>query len=152
MDYIQSILIIALEVICCKIFYESFANKRHNNRLKNILIFLSIVIAIFLCAIFFGDVLLIKEALIMFVSGTIISLYVDVPIWRSISISLLFQGLLLLVDYVYYLGTIILLERIRLTNPDYSPLWGVVIALSKLSLFLTFWIKYDIIETLKSRF
>ena len=34
-SYIQSIMMIILEVICCKIFFESFAEKRSKNSLRN---------------------------------------------------------------------------------------------------------------------
>ena len=34
-SYIQSIMMIILEVICCKIFFESFAEKRSKNNYRN---------------------------------------------------------------------------------------------------------------------
>lgn len=36
-SYIQSIMMIILEVICCKIFFESFAEKRSKNNHRNLL-------------------------------------------------------------------------------------------------------------------
>ena len=43
-SYIQSIMMIILEVICCKIFFESFAEKRSKNNYRNYSIILGTVI------------------------------------------------------------------------------------------------------------
>ena len=34
-NYIQSIMLTVLEIICCKIFFESFAEKRSENNWRN---------------------------------------------------------------------------------------------------------------------
>ena len=43
-NYIQSIMLTVLEIICCKIFFESFAEKRSENNWRNCSIILGTVI------------------------------------------------------------------------------------------------------------
>ena len=49
-SYIQSIMMIILEVICCKIFFESFAEKRSKNNYRNYSIILGIVVCEYVIA------------------------------------------------------------------------------------------------------
>ena len=52
-SYIQSIMMIILEVICCKIFFESFAEKRSKNNYRNYSIILGIVVCEYVIASLF---------------------------------------------------------------------------------------------------
>ena len=49
-DYIQDIVLIILELICCKIFFESFGKKRCENVWKNCAILFSLIVCGYLTA------------------------------------------------------------------------------------------------------
>ncbi len=60
-SYIQSIMLIILEVICCKIFFfESFAEKRSKNNYRNYSIILGTVICGYVIASLFYDKFVLK--------------------------------------------------------------------------------------------
>ena len=59
-SYIQSIMVIILEVICCKIFFESFAEKRSKNNWRNYSIILGIVVCEYVIASLFYDKFILK--------------------------------------------------------------------------------------------
>ena len=50
-NYIQSIMLTVLEIICCKIFFESFAEKRSENNWRNCSIILGTVICGYIIAL-----------------------------------------------------------------------------------------------------
>ena len=60
-SYIQSIMMIILEVICCKIFFESFAEKRSKNNYRNYSIILGIVVCEYVIASLFYDKFILKR-------------------------------------------------------------------------------------------
>ena len=62
-SYIQSIMMIILEVICCKIFFESFAEKRSKNNYRNYSIILGIVVCEYVIASLFYDKFILKQIL-----------------------------------------------------------------------------------------
>ena len=62
-SYIQSIMMIILEVICCKIFFESFAEKRSKNNYRNYSIILGIVVCEYVIAPLFYDKFILKQIL-----------------------------------------------------------------------------------------
>ena len=66
-NYIQSIMLMVLEIICCKIFFESFAEKRSENNWRNCSIILGIVICGYIIALLFYDQFVLKQVLVIIV-------------------------------------------------------------------------------------
>ena len=103
LTYVESILVIIMETVCCKLFYEAFAKKRNEDRLNDYLFIVLLSGTNFMLVYFVGQNMLVKQILIILVTGLIMFMYADIKLWKSFCIALLFQSLLLAVDYMFYL-------------------------------------------------
>lgn len=137
LNYIESILVIITETVCCKLFFEAFAKKRNEDRLNDYLFIILLSGMNFLLVRFVGENMLVKQTLVILVTGLIMFLYADIKLWKSFCIALLYQGLLLAVDYVFYLYSLFMSERYSLSVSGYEFSWDMSTALAKLTLFLT---------------
>lgn len=101
--HIESILIIVLEILCCKIFYETFGLKRYMERK-----FISVVQILLLCvAVILSSYTLRKNFILrQFLNIVIISIimcwHVAIDYRKSVFLALLFEGLMLSVDYMAF--------------------------------------------------
>ena len=60
--YIQSLLIMMLEILCCKIFFEAFGIKREeNNCWKNYSIVIGLTVLCYFIAMIFRDYFIVKQ-------------------------------------------------------------------------------------------
>ena len=64
-DYVLSIVLTVVEMICCKMFFEAFAPKRSQNMLKNCGIFAGMVISAMIVVTLSGDKFIMKQILIV---------------------------------------------------------------------------------------
>lgn len=108
-DYIKSFLIVLLEVMSCKIFFESFAEKKNERGWgKNFVIIVLLMIAIYLLASIFNRYFLIRQITVILSISLLMFLYLKITLRKSFLLAILFQGLLLAVDYLVFLlnGTV----------------------------------------------
>lgn len=102
--YIESLLIVIYEIFCCKIFFEIFAEKRdEHNLLKNYGSIVGLITFVYLAALFLSEYFLVKQALIIIVTALLMLLYLEINLGKSIILSAIFQGLLLVLDYLSFL-------------------------------------------------
>ena len=99
LSYIQGIMLAALEIICCKIFFESFGKKRRDSNWQNCAIIFCTIICCYLVVLTFHNKFILKQILIIAMIALFMSVYVKVQLIKSIVLSLLFQGLLLSIDW-----------------------------------------------------
>ena len=137
LTYVESILVIIMETVCCKLFYEAFAKKRNEDRLNDYLFIILLSGLNFTLVYFVGENMLVKQTLIILVTGLIMFMYADIKLWKSFCIALLFQSLLLAVDYMFYLYYLFMNERISLSFSGYEFSGDLSDALAKLTLFMT---------------
>lgn len=137
LTYVESILVIIMETVCCKLFYEAFAKKRNEDRLNDYLFIVLLSGTNFMLVYFVGQNMLVKQILIILVTGLIMFMYADIKLWKSFCIALLFQSLLLAVDYMFYLYYLFMNERISLSFSGYEFSGDLSDALAKLTLFMT---------------
>ena len=137
LNYLESISVIIMETVCCKLFFEAFAKKRNEDRLNDYLFIILLSGMNFLLVYFVGENLLVKQGLIILVTGLVMFMYADIKLWKSFCIAILFQSLLLAVDYVFYLYHIFMNERFSLSVSGYEFSGNLSDALAKLTLFMT---------------
>lgn len=87
-SYIQSIMMIILEVICCKIFFESFAEKRSKNNYRNYSIILGIVVCEYVIASLFYDKFILKQILAIVAVAVFMCFYFKIHFGKAIILSL----------------------------------------------------------------
>lgn len=98
--YIRSLLIVLLEKLCCKIFFEIFEEKRNEKQnMINTIIMAVLVLFVFLMVVLLADYLILKAILIITITSIFMYMIFRIHIVKSFILSILYQGLLLVVDY-----------------------------------------------------
>ncbi len=134
--YIQGIMLTILEIICCKIFFESFGEKRSENNWRNISIILGTIICGYAIALLFYDQFILKQVLVIVVIALFMSFYLKIYFRKAIILSLLFQGLLLSIDYFTLWLNVSLFNSIEEINNSHFVGGSLIIVLAKIILFL----------------
>lgn len=137
LNYVQGIMLTALEIICCKIFFESFGKKRYESSLRNCIIIFSTIISCYLIVLTFYNKFILKQILVIVAIALFMSVYVKVKVIKSIVLSLLFQGLLLSIDYLTFWVNISLFKSIADINKSYLIGASMIVVMAKLVLFMT---------------
>ena len=135
-NYIQSIMLTVLEIICCKIFFESFAEKRSENNWRNCSIILGTVICGYIIALLFYDQFVLKQMLAIVVIALFMSFYFKIHLKKAIIVSLLFQALLLSVDYFTLWLNVSLFHSVAEINESHFVGGSLITVLAKIILFL----------------
>ena len=135
-DYLQNWCIIYFEVICCKIFFETFGAKRRKLSIAaeygacaGLAFITSLLVALL------GDYLLWKTIAIICLWVTAMYFYIEIQIWQAIAMDVLFHGILMAMDYVSYavINTFCINDN---TQIQYSEAMGMlVVSLGKVILF-----------------
>ena len=136
LNYIQGIILTALEIICCKIFFESFGKKRRDSNWQNFAIIFCTIICCYLVALIFYNKFILKQILVIVMIALFMSAYVEVQLIKSIILSLLFQGLLLSVDYLTLWVNVSLFKSIADINESHLIGASMITVVSKIFLFL----------------
>lgn len=137
LNYVQGIVLTALEIICCKIFFESFGKKRYESSTRNCIIIFSTIISCYLVVLALYNKFIIKQILVIVAIALFMSVYVKVKLIKSIVLSLLFQGLLLSIDYLTFWVNISLFKSIADINKSYLIGASMIVVMAKLVLFMT---------------
>ena len=137
LNYVQGIVLTALEIICCKIFFESFGKKRCESSTRNCIIIFSTIISCYLVVLALYNKFIIKQILVIVAIALFMSVYVKVKLIKSIVLSLLFQGLLLSIDYLTFWVNISLFKSIADINKSYLIGASMIVVMAKLVLFMT---------------
>lgn len=135
--YIHGFMLVLIEVFCCKIFFEAFAeNKMERNILFSYTWLLGMVIYDYLLALVLYHQFALKQILI--ISGIIFFMrrYFYLHIRKAVLLSLLFQGLLLSVDYLSLWLNVTLFHSIAEINQTYYIGGNLLAVLTKVFLFM----------------
>ena len=136
LNYIQGIMLTALEIICCKIFFESFGKKRREYNWQDCAIIFCTIICCYLVALIFYNKFILKQILVIVMIALFMIAYVKVQLIKSIILSLLFQGLLLSVDYLTLWVNVSLFKSIADINESHLIGASMITVVSKIFLFL----------------
>ena len=136
LNYIQGIILTALEIICCKIFFESFGKKRRESNWLNCAIIFCTIICCYSVALIFYHKFILKQIPAVIMIASFMSLYVKIQFRKAIVLSLLFQGLLLSVDYLTLWVNVSLFKSIADINESHLIGASMITVVSKIFLFL----------------
>lgn len=136
LNYIQGIMLTILEMICCKIFFETFGKKRTENNYKNYGIILGLIISIYTLALLFYEKFFVKQILVVIVIALFMIMYLKIRFDKALILSLLFQGLLLSVDYITLWLNVSLFLSIEEIDEMHYVGGSLVTVLAKIMLFL----------------
>lgn len=131
--YVQNLIIVVLEILCCKIFFESFGQKRDlENSGRSISIFIALTLFVYIAAVFFHDYFIMRQLLIIIVTAGLMYWNFEISLLKSFIISALYQGLLLAVDYF----TLFICFTVFHTMEEVGHSGSIIVVLSKIVLFL----------------
>lgn len=136
LNYIQGIMLTALEMICCKIFFETFAEKRSENNWRNRGMILGLITLAYSLALLLYKFFLIRQITVIIVITIVMVLYLKIHFGKALILSLLFQGLLLSVDYFTLWVNVSLYHSIEETSESYYIGGSMISILAKILLFL----------------
>lgn len=136
LNYIQGIMLTILEMICCKILFETFGKKRTENNYKNYGIILGLIISIYSLALLFYEKFFVKQILVVIVIALFMIMYLKIRFDKALILSLLFQGLLLSVDYITLWLNVSLFHSIEEIDEMHYVGGSLVTVLAKIMLFL----------------
>ncbi|WP_236354713.1 sensor histidine kinase [Konateibacter massiliensis] len=128
--------IIIIEILCCKIFYETFDKNMRFNKFVSYCLIVLLMILVYLLAILLPEHFLIKQILIILLTAFIMSIYSDVTIKKSIVLSLTFQSILLVIDYCTYSIISYWIFTYKNIEARYLSFEMLIVVFGKLCLFL----------------
>lgn len=135
--YVESFLIIVLEILCCSIFYGIFGKWRGKKEGWN-KVFLVVILSLltFLSSMLFSDYLVIKIMMSILEITVIMYAFMKVSFMKSLILSFLFEGILLLVDYFTFLLSRTIFKDIVGIDDMSGIQGGLLILLGKALLFV----------------
>lgn len=135
--YVSSLAIIIFEVFCCKMFFESFClTSKDNFSIKKIFILMVQVAGYYGCGLMLSQWLVVKQLAACIITAGIMSIYYKISLKKSAILSMLYLGLVLLVDYVVYAGNRIMFSGAGEVQGGYVLAGNLVIILDKIILFI----------------
>lgn len=135
-DLLAGIAVTALEMICCKLFFEAFGRKRSENILRTSVIIIGLIAWIYFLAMLFYYDFLAKEILIIISTAVFMWLYVEINIGKTMILSLLFQALLLSIDYLALWLLVRLFDSIAQMSETGYAVSYMITALAKIFLLV----------------
>lgn len=135
--YVESVLIIVLEVMCCRIFYGAFGKKRKKDSrwIEHVLLFL-LILEFFCSALLFEQIVLLK--VFMVIVGVAIVMYyiIEISFIKSLIMAFLYEGLMCVVDYLTFLFCVTVFKGVAEIDNIYYIQGGLLVLLDKITLFL----------------
>lgn len=101
-ELMQSVLLVFIEIMCCKIFYETFGKIRYKGWI-NIIQFVLLLGSMCLIAFGFSDHFSIRQIAIVLMFSVFMLWHVKISLKKSFVLAILFDALLLAMDYLIYL-------------------------------------------------
>ena len=101
-ELMQSVLLVFIEIMCCKIFYETFGKVRYKGWI-NIMQFVLLLGSMCLIAFGFSNHFTIRQIAIVLIFSVFMLWHVKISLKKSFVLAILFDALLLAMDYLIYL-------------------------------------------------
>lgn len=135
-ELMQSVLLIFIEAICCKSFFEAFGKIRHKGWIN---IIQTLLLLSSMC--FYSHILsrhfVLRQIVAIFVFSLFMYWHVKISLKKSFILAILFEALLLAMDYLIYLIS----KRFSLSSESLGQQYeiglAIVYLLAKVILFLT---------------
>lgn len=141
--YIFSLAIIAFEVICCKMFFESFCDTlKEDKKYKRATLLLVLILIYYICGLTLSKWIILKQVCAIISTAIIMHFYFKIGLRKSTVLAILYHGLLVLVDYLAYIGNNAIISREGVVAHEYALKGNLIIIFCKVISFLCIlWIK-----------
>ena len=136
MDFV----IIILEVVCCQMFFDVFHYEgRSNKRLftKKFTAVCIMVVSCYIIARIFNERILLKEIIVFFLIVVTMTFVRRIPWRKSVVLSLLFQGILVAMEYLALIFVKIMIPDVENMSSIEETLGRIIIIVDLLFCFMT---------------
>lgn len=134
-DIMQSILLMLIELMCCKIFFETFGKIRYKGWI-NILQFVLLLSSICFLSYSFSGHFVIRQIAIILIVSIFMLWHVEISLRKSFVLAILFDALLLALDYLIYMISRWIPLDSELPGQQYAIGRSLVYLLGKAILFI----------------
>ncbi len=132
-DLLEGYLIVVLEIICCKIFFDTFCKQNISIRCNQFLCFFSLSIVDFIIVLVLSEYFFFKEFSVILVTSIAMTFYTQKSMKKNIVLTIIYQGILLITDYITIIIKSIFFPGIDVT---FAITGIMVLLLDKIILFL----------------
>jgi len=102
--YFKSLIFIVIEMFCYKLFFEIFTvPKNYKYKIINTLLFSLLILSDFILVVYLSNDFILKQLAVILVFCFYMLLLFEVTFFKSLALSIMFQGLLLITDYLFWL-------------------------------------------------
>lgn len=134
-DLMAEILIIFFEVFCCKIFFEIFGKVRYKGWI-NIVQMIALGCSVFITSRVLSDLFIIKQIVMISIFAMFMFWHIKISIKKSFILALLYQAMILSIDYLIYFISINLFPVSETAGKKYSLENVLIILVGKIAAFL----------------
>lgn len=135
--YIESVLIIIFEILCCKLFYGAFGAKRYQEKdLINIMQILLLCVCAILSSYFLIGYFLIRQLFNVIIVSVVMYWHICISYKKSVFLAILYEGLLLSSDYIAFSINTKLFSSNNIISQNYGTEGMLVTLFGKTILFL----------------
>ena len=113
---LEGYLIIILEIICCKIFFDTFCKQNISARYSQLLYFFILSIADLIIALLLNKCFILKEFFVTLITSIVMKFYTEKSLKRNIVLTIIYQGILLINDYITIIIRSIFFPKIVFTT------------------------------------
>lgn len=99
-DLLQGYLVIVLEIICCKIFFDTFCKQNISIGCSQFFCFFALSITDFIIVLTLSKYFFLKEFFVIFFTSIVMKFYTQKSIKKNIVLTIIYQGILLITDYI----------------------------------------------------
>lgn len=99
-ELVRDYCIVLIEILCCKIFFDTFCETEEINQKKTWMVPMVLSILVFGVACMFGQQIVVKEILIIGIITIVMFWNNGKSIKRNLTLAVIFQSILLIVDYI----------------------------------------------------
>ncbi len=99
-ELVRDYCIVLIEILCCKIFFDTFCETGEGKQRKTWLVPIVLSILVFGVACMFGQHIVVKEVLIIGITTLLMFWNNGESIKRNLTLAAIFQSILLIVDYI----------------------------------------------------
>lgn len=134
-DIIQSVLLIFIEIMCCKIFYETFGEVRYKGWI-NAIQFILLLSSTYFYVYVFLEHFLIRQIAVILTFSAFMLWHVKISLKKSFVLAVLFDALLLAMDSLAFLIMSWLSLDMKITEQQYAIASVLAYLLVKAILFI----------------
>lgn len=133
-ELMQSVLLIFIEIMCCKIFYETFGEIRYKGWI-NIIQFVLLLGSMCLLAYGFSEYFAIRQIIAILMFSIFMFWHVRISLKKSFVLAILFDALLLAMDFLAFLIISWLSLDMKISEQQYAIASVLAYLLVKVVLF-----------------